>query len=90
MGRSLAIRGATLVTMEPEIGVIEKGLLVLEDDRIKEVGPDTGRDPRADEVLEGGGRVALPGLINAHVVNQHDRSGLRRGRHAVEINRGGW
>ncbi|MEE8110404.1 MAG: amidohydrolase family protein, partial [bacterium] len=74
MGRSLAIRGATLVTMEPEIGVIEKGLLVLEDDRIKEVGPDTGRDPRADEVLEGGGRVALPGLINAHVHSRPARA----------------
>ncbi|MFQ5915198.1 MAG: amidohydrolase family protein [Nitrospinota bacterium] len=74
MGRSLAIRGATLVTMEPEIGVIEEGLLVLEDDRIKEVGPDTGRDPSADEVLEGRGRVALPGLVNAHVHSRPARA----------------
>lgn len=67
MVRSLAIRGATLVTMDPEMGVIDEGLLVLEGDRIREVMPDPGRDPDADEFLDGRGRVVLPGLVNAHV-----------------------
>ncbi len=67
MVRSLAIRGATLVTMDPEIGVIDEGLLVLEDDRIREVMPDPGRDPDADEVFDGRERIVLPGLVSAHV-----------------------
>ncbi|MFQ5912273.1 MAG: amidohydrolase family protein [Nitrospinota bacterium] len=67
MAQSLAIRGATLVTLDPEVGVIPAGLLTLEGDRIKEVGADNGEDPKADEWIDGRGRVALPGFVNAHV-----------------------
>lgn len=66
MAGSLAVRGATLVTMEPEIGVIPDGLLVIEDDRIVEVEENTGRDPQTDELIDGGDLVVLPGFVNAH------------------------
>lgn len=66
MSGSLAIRGATLVTMEPETGVISDGLLVIEDDRILEVEDNTGRDPKTDELIDGSNLVVLPGLVNAH------------------------
>ena len=66
MAGSLAVRGATLVTMEPEIGVIPDGLLVIEDDRIVEVEENTGRDPQTDELIDGNGLVVLPGFVNAH------------------------
>lgn len=67
MTRSLAIRGATLVTMDAEIGVVPDGVLILEGDRIREVGADSGKDPMTDEQIDGRGRVALPGFVNAHV-----------------------
>jgi 5-methylthioadenosine/S-adenosylhomocysteine deaminase len=50
--------------------MIPAGALVIEDDRIIEVGPSdlltatyTGR---ADRVIDAGGKVALPGFINCH------------------------
>lgn len=67
MARSLAIRGATIVSLDPEVGVIEQGLLVLEGDRIRDVGPDTGGDPDADEIIDGNERVVIPGFVNAHM-----------------------
>ncbi len=67
MTKSLAIRGATLVTLDPEVGVVQSGLLVVEDGRIREVGEDPGADPRADDLIDGRGLVALPGFVNAHV-----------------------
>ncbi len=67
MARSLAIRGATIVSLDPQIGVIDEGLLIVEGDRILEVGPDTGNSPDTDEVIEGKDRVIIPGFINAHM-----------------------
>ena len=67
MTRSCAIRGATLVTLDPEVGVVPDGLLVMEDGRIREVGENPGADPRADGFIDGRGLIALPGFVNAHM-----------------------
>jgi len=64
MARKL-IRNATLVTMDSALGDIEGGDLLLEGERIVEVG----RGLRADgaETVDATGMIAMPGLVNAHI-----------------------
>lgn len=65
MGK-LVIKGTTIVTMNDKKEVVPQGDVYIEDSLIKSVGPakeSYGSDVR---VIEGGGKVALPGLINAH------------------------
>ncbi len=49
--------------------------IVIEKDRIASLGK-TGKDERFDAVIEGEGRVAIPGLINLHGHLHHERAGL--------------
>ena len=63
----LLIRG-TVITMDAERRVLERGLVAIDGDRIVAVGPD-GRAPSAafdaDRVIEGD-LLVLPGLVNTH------------------------
>jgi 5-methylthioadenosine/S-adenosylhomocysteine deaminase len=61
--------------MDDDRRVLDEGTVVMERGRI--VAVEAGRrDPRADRVLEGRGRVLLPGLVNCHV---HSRPGRALG-----------
>ncbi|MEO7402477.1 MAG: amidohydrolase family protein [Burkholderiales bacterium] len=63
MKRTL-IRGATLVTMDPKLGDIARGDVLVENDRIAAVGPSiTANDA---ELVDGAGYIVTPGLVNAH------------------------
>jgi 5-methylthioadenosine/S-adenosylhomocysteine deaminase len=73
--RSVAVAGAIVVTMDDDRRVIEEGTVVVENGRIAAV--ETGRqDPRADQLIEGRGRVLMPGLVNCHM---HTRPGRALG-----------
>ena len=65
MARTL-IRNALLLTLDPRLGDIERGDLLVEDGRIAALGrlPDPG--PVA-EVIDADGRLVMPGFVNAHV-----------------------
>ena len=59
------IRGATLVTMDQKVGDIIHADILITGDRIAKVGPDiTSSDA---EVIDGTGRIVIPGLVNAHM-----------------------
>jgi 5-methylthioadenosine/S-adenosylhomocysteine deaminase len=61
--------------MDDHRRVIDEGTVVIEGDRI--VAVEHGRsDPHADRVVDGRGRVLLPGLINCHM---HTRPGRALG-----------
>jgi len=45
---------------------VERGGVLIEGDTIAEVGPADSLRPRADKVIDAGGRVVMPGLICAH------------------------
>ena len=75
MARSVAVVGATVVTMDDERRVIEEGTVVVEGPRIAAV-ENGHRDPRADTVIEGRGHVLMPGLVNCHM---HTRPGRALG-----------
>jgi 5-methylthioadenosine/S-adenosylhomocysteine deaminase len=72
---SLAIVGATIVTMNDGREVIEGGTVVIDRGRFAAVDRGT-RDPHADRLIRGDGCVLLPGLINCHL---HSRPGRALG-----------
>lgn len=66
MPHSLAIRGATIVTMDDDRTIIPEGTVVVADGRFALVEPGA-RDPGVDRLIDGRGQVLLPGLINCHL-----------------------
>ncbi|MBI2848546.1 MAG: amidohydrolase family protein [Chloroflexi bacterium] len=79
----LLVNSNVLVTMSSRYGNIEKGAVIVKDDRIEAVGSGeelSGRGPY-DRVLGDSERfIAMPGLINAHDhPSRYFRSGLQDG-----------
>lgn len=64
----LRVRRVTAVTMDDAMTVIEDAAIVVSGARLVYVGPTAGEPPLrpGEQVIDGAGRVALPGLINAH------------------------
>ncbi|TSA00060.1 MAG: cytosine deaminase [Rhodocyclaceae bacterium] len=59
------IRGATLVTMDDALGDFSAADVAIDGNLITAVGRDL---PQAGaEIIAGGGRIVIPGLINAHM-----------------------
>ena len=75
MTQSVAIVGATIVTMNDARDVVADGTVVIERGRFASVTAGT-RDPGADRLIRGDGCVLMPGLINCHV---HTRPGRALG-----------
>ncbi len=70
---SLLLRGGYILSMDPDIGDIPEGDVLIEGDRVAAVGPRI-EAPEA-EVMDARNRIVMPGLINAH---QHTwQTGLR-------------
>jgi len=74
---NLLIRGGTIITMSSK-GVIRDGAIVVEDDRIIDVGKasDIERKYPSYERINAQRKVVIPGLINTH---QHAAMSLLRG-----------
>jgi 5-methylthioadenosine/S-adenosylhomocysteine deaminase len=66
------IRDVTAVTMDEDRTVHEPGRVVVEDGLIVEVGPDAPAS--GDVVVDGRGRVAMPGLVNGHAHSRPARA----------------
>ncbi|MQT11999.1 8-oxoguanine deaminase [Segnochrobactrum spirostomi] len=62
----LARNAAVLVTMDDDRREIRGGGLYVEDNRIVAVGPSGTLPETADEVIDLGGHVVVPGLVNTH------------------------
>src|SRR3954463_14720318 len=58
------IRGGRVVSMDPAVGDLDKGDVLIEEDRIKAIAPSISA-PQA-EVIDATGCIVLPGLVNAH------------------------
>jgi cytosine/adenosine deaminase-related metal-dependent hydrolase len=67
--RRTLIKSATIVSMDAQLGDLDSGDLLVEGDRIIEVRPhiDLGSGAAEAEVVDGTGRIVIPGLINAHM-----------------------
>jgi 5-methylthioadenosine/S-adenosylhomocysteine deaminase len=64
MSKALLIKHATVVTLDEKNHVFE-GDVFIEDGRISSLGSNLGS--RADEVVDGRGRILMPGFVQTHV-----------------------
>lgn len=63
----LVLHGGPVLTMDGARRVIEDGVVVVEEGKIVSVGPAAASAPPAgDTVIDLGGRLLTPGLVNAH------------------------
>ena len=60
------IRNATVLTMDKEMHIYSPGYVLTVDETIKELGYESAALPDADEVIDAGGGIVLPGFINTH------------------------
>lgn len=65
---SLALRGGTVVTMDPRRTVLVADVLVNADGRIAALRPPSEQSgPRAQRSIDASGMVVVPGLVQAHL-----------------------
>ncbi|MEV4286798.1 amidohydrolase family protein [Nonomuraea bangladeshensis] len=62
--RRILFTGATIVTMDPDLGVIDQGDLLVEGDAIAAVGPHLSADDAV--VVDATGAVLSPGFVDTH------------------------
>ena len=67
--RRTLIKSAVVISMDEGIGDLAAGDVLIEGDRIAEVRPsiDLGSGPVETDIVDGTGRIVIPGLINAHM-----------------------
>ena len=60
--------GAMLVCLGQEDRIYDRGYLIIEDDRIAEIGDlrDLPSHPEIEDQLDLSGKLLMPGLVNAH------------------------
>lgn len=62
----IVIRGATVVTLDDELGDLPAADVLIEGGRIAAIGSDLGAGDDA-EVIDGEGRIVIPGFVNTHL-----------------------
>ncbi|RXT53967.1 amidohydrolase family protein [Bradyrhizobium betae] len=65
--RRTLIKSATIISMDDATGDLGSGDLLVEGNRIVDVRSSIDLGSGAAEVVEGKGRIVIPGLINAHM-----------------------
>lgn len=59
------ITGGSVLTLDPDLGDLERGDVLVEDGRVAAVGADLGAT--ADETIDATGMLVHPGLVDAHI-----------------------
>ncbi|WP_125140491.1 amidohydrolase [Clostridium transplantifaecale] len=62
----ILIKNATVLTMDEEMHLYAPGYVLTRDGRIEELGEEKEVLPEADETIDAGGGILLPGFINTH------------------------
>ena len=67
--RRTLIKSAVIISMDDAIGDLPSGDVLIEGGRIVDVRPsiDLGGSAAETEIVDGTGRIVIPGLINAHM-----------------------
>lgn len=66
--RRVLVRGATIISMDPDVADLPRGDLLIEGSRIEAVAPDLSQAARDGQavVVDAEGMIAVPGLQDAH------------------------
>jgi cytosine/adenosine deaminase-related metal-dependent hydrolase len=64
MAKRLLIRNTCIITMDPKLGILEPGDILIEGEKILEVAPELNVGDA--ELIDGEGTIAIPGLIDTH------------------------
>ena len=64
MGRAIIIRNAAIVSMDPEIGTLSKGDVLIQDGIIVAVKPNI--EISDAEEMDASGNIVIPGLVDGH------------------------
>ncbi|HZX39657.1 MAG TPA: amidohydrolase family protein [Streptomyces sp.] len=62
--RRVLLTGATIVTMDPALGILDRGDLLIEGDTITAVGPDLSTSDAV--VIDATGTILTPGFVDTH------------------------
>ena len=63
MADRILLRGGTVITVDPNLGDIPDGDVLIEGDTIAEVGTDLSADA---EVIDATGNIVIPGFVDSH------------------------
>jgi 5-methylthioadenosine/S-adenosylhomocysteine deaminase len=63
MGDRLLLRGGQVLTVDPELGDLPTGDVLIDGDRIAEVAPQVDADA---EVVDTSGKIVIPGFVDTH------------------------
>ena len=66
MGERTTIANGIVVTMNEADDVLVGGTVVLDDDRIADVGPAAGAPEPSGRVIDAAGMAVMPGLVDLH------------------------
>jgi 5-methylthioadenosine/S-adenosylhomocysteine deaminase len=66
MPRELLIKGGHVVTVDPDLGDLPAGDVLVADGIIAAVGPDLVPTTTAAEVIDAAGRLVIPGMVDTH------------------------
>jgi 5-methylthioadenosine/S-adenosylhomocysteine deaminase len=63
MTNRMLLRGGHVLSMDPQVGDLERGDVLIENDRIADIRPTIDADA---EVLDAAGRIVIPGFVDTH------------------------
>ncbi|HZB78672.1 MAG TPA: amidohydrolase family protein [Actinomycetota bacterium] len=63
MAERILLKGGHVITMDPQLGDLAGGDVLIEGDRIAQVGTDLSTDA---EVIDASGTIVIPGFIDSH------------------------
>ena len=66
MSKELLIKGGHVVTVDPDLGDLPAGDVLVAEGLIIAVGPDLEPTTTATEVIEAAGRLVIPGMVDTH------------------------
>jgi len=74
--KAILFKGATVLTLDPQIGDFECADMLMEGGKIREIRPDINVSDDEVEVVDATHRILIPGFVDTH---SHSYQGLLRG-----------
>jgi hypothetical protein len=64
--RRILIRGGTIISMDPAVGNLQRGDVLIEGARIAQIGPDLAA-ARDAVIVDAAGTIVMPGFVDPHI-----------------------